>query len=266
MECRKLILCFTLAITGCSSLPGSQVKSIESRDIELSINSKPGPVVVFENGLGGRMEWWRDVVGPISMDTAYFTYNRPGYGKSSSTETPRDGEHIVDELRKILSDQGLKPPYVLVGHSIGGLYMQLFARKYPKEVSALILVDSTHPKQLEGAGAIENQSLWVRGALGVLVTGVARDELDLVPQTGKEVLENPVSTSVKVYVLSAAKELQNTSSAAKYTNELRKDIARMYPGSKQVWVDSSHAIPLERPDAVIDAVREAVKNAKNSNQ
>jgi pimeloyl-ACP methyl ester carboxylesterase len=58
-----------------------------------------------------------------------------------------------------LLGENMRPPYVLVGHSLGGLYMQLFARQPPQEVAALILVDSTHPKQLDGEGAMEKQSL-----------------------------------------------------------------------------------------------------------
>ena len=73
-------------------------------------------------------------------------------GRSDPADSPRDGGHVVDELRALLSAQDLKPPYVLVGHSLGGLYMQLYARRYPDEVSALVLVDSTHPNQFKGAG------------------------------------------------------------------------------------------------------------------
>lgn len=244
-----------LLLTGCASIRDKQIQQIENRNVESVINRLDGPVVIFENGLGGSIDWWAKVLPEISTDVAYYAYNRPGIGASSSVSTPRDGDHIVEELRSNLNAAGLKPPYVLVGHSIGGLYMQLFARKHPGEVQALVLVDSTHPRQLEGDGALEKQSFFVRSALRVLVSGAAKEELEQLNATGEQVLSLPVSTKVKVVVLSAAQPLRDDSAVAQFTNEKRRDIARLYPGSSQIWVDSGHAIPLEKPEAIVNAVR-----------
>ena len=245
-------------LSGCASLPNSTTEQINNRHIEFVLTQHNTIPVVFENGLGGRIEWWKKVLPEISKDTTTFVYNRPGYGKSDPVLTPRDGSHVVDELRSLLRSKGLNPPYILVGHSLGGLYMQFFARRYPEEVSALILVDSTHPKQLEGEGAIEKQSFWVRGLVGVLVTGTAKEELNLLPQTGKQILSLPTLPNKTVFVLSASEPMEEKSKLADDANEKRKDIARLYPGSKQIWVDSGHGIPLEKPGSVIAAIREAL--------
>lgn len=270
MTLRPLALLLSAALSaalcGCAALPDAQTKLVGSRAIEFAARSRTAPVVVFESGLGGRMEWWGKVLSGLANDTSYFVYNRPGYGNSAPADTPRDGNHVVEELRAVLSGQGMKPPYVLVGHSLGGLYMQLFARKHPQEVAALILVDSTHPKQFEGAGALENQSIWVRVALKILVTGSAKEELDLLEKTGEQVLELPTLSGVPILVLSASYNLKETSDIARFTNEKRADIANMYPGSKQIWIDSGHAIPLEKPEAVIDAIRSALIEAQRAQQ
>ncbi|PIU32484.1 MAG: alpha/beta hydrolase [Syntrophobacteraceae bacterium CG07_land_8_20_14_0_80_61_8] len=247
-----------MLLPGCASLPNSTLQKIGDRNVEFALTRHDTSPVVFENGLGGRMEWWNKVLPEIANDTTTFAYNRPGYGNSDPVATPRDGLHIVDELRALLRDNGIKPPYILIGHSLGGLYMQLYARRYPDEVSALILVDSTHPQQLDGDGALEKQSFLVRGLLGVLVTGTAQDELDLLPQTGNQVLDLPTLSGKPIFVLSAAKPLDVKSTVAADANAKRKDIARLYPGCKQVWVDSGHAIPLEKPEAVVAAIREAL--------
>lgn len=253
--CRAAAILIATLLTGCAGLPGAQIRQVDSRTIELVAHVGSGPVVVFENGLGGHMEGWEKVLLALPTDTSYFAYNRPGIGKSASVSTPRDGEHIVEELRRGLLQQGIQPPYVLVGHSLGGLYMQLFARKYPKDVAGLVLVDSTHPKQFDGAGAIEKQSLMVRGLAKVFITGVAQDEFDALTLTGKQVLNLPVAGNFPVYVLSAAEPMKETSELAQISNALRQDIARMYPNSKQVWVDGGHAIQYEKPEAVVNAVR-----------
>lgn len=253
-----LAVVMVMLLSGCASLPHSTLEKIGNRNVEFALTRHDTPPIVFENGLGGRMEWWKKVLPEISNDTTTFAYNRPGYGNSDAVATPRDGLHIVDELRALLYDKGMQPPYILAGHSLGGLYMQLYARRYPEEVSALILVDSTHPHQLDGEGALEKQSFLMRGLLGVLVTGAAKEELDLLPQTGKQVLDLPTFSGKPVFVLSASKPLDEKSTVADDANAKRRDIARLYPGSKQIWVDSGHAIPLEKPEAIAAAIREAL--------
>jgi pimeloyl-ACP methyl ester carboxylesterase len=245
-------------LSNCASLPNSTTEKINDRHTEFALTQHGTVPVIFENGLGGRMEWWKKVIPEISKDTTTFAYNRPGYGSSDPVSTPRDGLHIVDELRMLLQSKDVNPPYILVGHSLGGLYVQLFARRYPDEVSALILVDSTHPKQLEGEGSLERQSFLVQGLLGVLVTGTAKEELDLLPQTGEQLLRFPTLLNKSVFVLSASEPMKEKSTLANDANAKRKDIARLYPGSKQIWVDSGHGIPLEKPEAVISAIREAL--------
>ncbi len=249
-------------VAGCAGLSDVKIKQVDSRPLEFVTRAGPGPLVVFENGLGGQMEWWGKVLSALPADTPYFAYNRPGMGKSAPAVTPRDGEHIVEELRRALKQEGLQPPYVLVGHSLGGLYMQLFARKHPQEVGALILVDSTHPKQFEGAGAMENQSLFVRGLAKVFISGVAQYEFDALTQTGRQVLALPTIESFPVYVLSASVPMKETSKLAQFSNALRQDIARMYPNSKQIWVDSGHAIPIEKPEAVVTAIGAALADVQ----
>ena len=258
MKTHILILLLSAVLSGCSALPGAHTETVSGRQLEFVANKKSGPVVVFENGLGARMEWWGKVPPSLGNDISYFAYNRAGYGNSTPADAPRDGDHVVGELRSALIEQKLQPPYVLVGHSLGGLFMQLFARKYPQEVAALILVDSTHPNQMDGAGAMEKQSPWVRGIVGALVTGTAKEELDLLSQTGQQVLALPSLSGIPVFVLSALEPMQETSDLARFTNEKRQDIARLYPGSKQIWVPSGHAIPLEKPEAVVQAIRDAL--------
>jgi len=259
-----IAIAIVMLLSGCASLPNSTLEKLNDRKVELAVTQHSTPPVIFENGLGGRMEWWSKVLPDISRDTTTFAYNRPGYGNSDPAATPRDGLHVVDELRTLLRDKGMQPPYVLVGHSLGGLYMQLYARRYPEDVSALILVDSTHPQQLDGEGALQKQSFLLRGLLGVMVTGAAKDELDLLPQTGKQVLNLPTLSGIPVFVLSASKPLAEQSAVADDANAKRRDIARLYPGAKQVWVDSGHAIPLEKPEAIVAAIREALRLSRQN--
>lgn len=253
----------TLALGGCAPMEGVTTSVIAERRVEHVAAGSGTPTVVFENGLGGRLEWWSKILPTIATETAVFAYNRPGIGASSPATTPRDGATIVEELRATLRAKGMAPPYLLVGHSSGGLYVQLYARRHPDEVAGLVLVDSTHPEQLSGAGAKENWPLSVKLAFGVTLPGAAREELEALPTTGSELSALPPLTGKPVIVLSAAQPMKETSDLARDSNAKRMDIARLNPGSRQVWVDSGHAIPLEKPEAVIAAVREILAALPN---
>ena len=245
-------------VSGCASLPNSTTQKISDRKVEFALTRHDTTPVVFENGLGGKMEYWKKVIPEISSDTTTFVYHRPGYGRSDAASTPRDGTHVVDELRSLLQSKGLNPPYLLVGHSLGGLYMQLFAKRYPNEVSALILVDSTHPEQFKGKGTPDNWPSWFRIAFSLLTSKVEKEEMKNINQTGEAVLRLPSFTGKPVIILSASQPMKNKSELADDANEKRKDIVRLYPGAKQIWVDSGHVIPLEKPESIISAIREVL--------
>jgi len=251
-------------LTGCATLPGSVTEDVDGRRVEY-VMTKNGPdVVVFENGLGGTLHGWAKVYPEVSGNCSAFAYNRPGYGKSDKAATPRDGQHVVDELRGLLKSKGLNPPYVLVGHSLGGLYMQLYARRYPDEVRALVLVDSTHPSQFKGKGAPENWPSWFKAFMHLMLSEDGEKEFDAINSTGEQVLSLPAVTGKPVIVLSASQPLQNKSELADDSNEKRKDIARLHPGSTQVWVDSGHVIPLDKPESVVSALREIIPGCKSA--
>jgi pimeloyl-ACP methyl ester carboxylesterase len=253
-----IFLLIVFLICACASLPNVITDQVGTRRVEYVLARHDTITVVFENGLAGTINTWAKVFPEISKDTSAFAYNRPGYGESDLVATPRDGVHVVDELRSLLLSKGLKPPYVLVGHSLGGLYMQLFARRYPNEVSALILVDSVHPDQRKGKGAPEYWPIWFRLAYEIAASAVEKEEAIAIDATGEMVLALPSFTQKPVIILSALKPMKEKSEFADDVNKKREDIARLYPGAKQIWVDSGHLIPQENPEAVISAIREVL--------
>ncbi|MCA0243648.1 MAG: alpha/beta hydrolase [Proteobacteria bacterium] len=253
-----LLACAAL-LGGCASLPGTATIAVDGRPVEYLVARHGGPVVVFENGLDGTLDWWAKVWPEVARDSSALAYNRPGYGRSQAVATPRDGTHVVAELRALLQATQLPPPYVLVGHSLGGLYLQQFARQYPGEVQALVLVDSTHPEQLRGQGAPENWPAWVRVGFNALTSETAKQEFQAIDATGQRVLAlPPLPPATAVLILSALRPLQERSALADDGNGKRADLLRLYPGAKAIGVDSGHAIPLDQPEAVIAAIREAL--------
>ena len=90
---------------------------------------------------------WASVQPEVAKFTRVCTYDRAGLGWSEASPYPRTAANIVDELHTLLEQAGEQPPYILVGHSKGGMYVRLFAHKYPDEVVGMVLVDSSHEEQ-----------------------------------------------------------------------------------------------------------------------
>lgn len=105
------------------------------------------PTVMTENGLGGSSPDWSLVQPTVSQTTRICSYDRAGAGWSEAGPAPRTSQQIAKELHTLLANAGLSGPYVLVGHSAGGMHAQVYASQYPAEVAGLVLVDPT-PAQL----------------------------------------------------------------------------------------------------------------------
>lgn len=123
------------------------ITSIEGRKVEVLIQGEGAHTIVFEAGLGHDLTIWDAVVDEISPFAKTVRYSRAGYGQSDVSIQPRTLTQIATELDSLLILQGVKPPYILVGHSAGGFYIRKYAELFPEKVSGFIFVDPT-PEQI----------------------------------------------------------------------------------------------------------------------
>jgi pimeloyl-ACP methyl ester carboxylesterase len=105
------------------------------------------PAVIFEAGIAASSLTWSRVQPAIAQMTRVCSYDRAGLAWSESASSVRSIETLVDELRLVLEHASVPPPYVLVGHSFGGLIIRAFARAHPAEVVGLVFVDPLHPEE-----------------------------------------------------------------------------------------------------------------------
>jgi pimeloyl-ACP methyl ester carboxylesterase len=128
-----------------------QGKSVDIGGYRLNINcmGQGSPTVVLESGFGILSLSWGAVQSGVAQFARVCSYDRAGYGWSDRSPFPRTAAQIATELHALLHSAGEKPPYVLVGHSFGGLAVRVFNGEYTNEVAAVVLVDSTHPDVLK---------------------------------------------------------------------------------------------------------------------
>jgi pimeloyl-ACP methyl ester carboxylesterase len=108
--------------------------------------------VILDAGLGGTSLDWSKVQPAVARFTRVCSYDRAGYGWSDSGLCPRTSQQIVKELHLLLAHAQIHGPYVLVGHSVGGLNMRLYAYRYPEEVVGMVLLDATSEYQFAPFG------------------------------------------------------------------------------------------------------------------
>ncbi|MEM6319063.1 MAG: alpha/beta hydrolase [Bacteroidota bacterium] len=99
------------------------------------------PIIVFESGLGTPMDNWDRVLDGVSAMAPLVTYDRPGIGQSEAVDEIPTIENVAARLIRLLDKLEVAPPYILVGHSLGGLYVRGFANLYPELLAGLIIVD-----------------------------------------------------------------------------------------------------------------------------
>jgi len=138
-----LMLLVPLVVSCAGSVGESTDRTINlgSHSLHAVVAGTGSPAVVFDGGIGARFEEYRELQDRVAGSTAVVAYDRAGYGASEVGPLPRDSNREVGELRTLLARLKIPPPYILVGHSLGGLNVQVYARLHPEEVAGMVLLD-----------------------------------------------------------------------------------------------------------------------------
>jgi len=291
-------------------LPPGKVIQIDGKNWHYQFMGEGRPTVIVDSGSGGTHLDWQLVQPEVAKFTRILTYDRAGYGWSDLSSKPRTAEQVVGELRQLLREVEIEPPYVLVGMSLSGLFCRLFAYHYPEEVAGMVLVDVAHEKMYE-----ETPVEWVElnkrlegllthvvpimGRIGLLRLLVTFDSVPMAAglfqkfppsirplakalysqtQFGKTFAQESAAVSVSMnqvkqirqtkpfpdiplIVLSAGKpDFDITQDVLQKLQELQADLASESPqGVHIVASESGHAIQLDKPELVIDAIRQVVE-------
>lgn len=252
------------------------------------------PTVVMDAGIGECSLGWSLVQPEIAKFARVCTYDRAGLGWSDPSPAARTSEQIVDELHALLMNAGIKPPYVMVGHSFGGLNLRLYASRFPEEVKGLVMVDSAH----EDYSISRLMPLYIKLGLLTAFLGIPRLFAPFV------VAENPIFAADSKYPTA----YRAIATSTRYLNTVRREWAvvdeswrqalgsekslgdrplivllatsehPLFPLARKLQTDlagrstagklilverSGHHIQHDRPEVVIAAVREVVEAVRS---
>jgi pimeloyl-ACP methyl ester carboxylesterase len=260
------------------------------------------PTVIFDAGLGDSYMSWRKVQPQIARLTKVCSYDRAGLGYSDSSPRARTSKTIAEELHMLLRSAAIPAPYVLVGHSMGGFDVRLYASAYRGDVAGLVLVDSSHPEQQKRLPAAVNDldAGWVREQEFfelAMPFGIARvlgfcgedaevraaecnfhsvresvKELKSVSESAAQAATAGSLGDIPLAVLSSdpdRPQLDLPEDLVKPTNEawqqMQNELAQLSSRSTHTVVkNSGHYIQLDQPGAVIEAIKKVVGQVREA--
>ena len=247
------LLSIAVLVAACSSRVPARLVTVEGRQVEVATaGDGGGATVVFESGLGEDWTHWDEVASQVALHARVFAYSRPGFGASDPPATPRDPKTIVEELRALLASQGYAPPYVVVGHSMGGGDMELFAKAHADEVVGAVLVDPRPGDFLMACEAAQLESCGIPESLLATQAPAMVAEYHAYTMASEEIRAAGTFGSYPVRVLTATDHPDWSTATKALWEAMHRSLAAEAADGEQIIVQGAgHHIQLDRPDVVV---------------
>jgi hypothetical protein len=211
------------------SPPGRMV-DVGGYQLYLYCTGKGSPTVILESGLGGPALQWELVQQRLDKTTQVCSYDRAGLGWSDDGPGPRTSQQMANELHSLLHNAGVGGPYVLVGHSLGGLNVRLFAHDYPNETAGIVLVAS----------------------------GSENDLARMPPEYAK--IEESNKQSDRLFITLTRFGITRIAGNMGLLY-LQVELANLSSNSVHIVCDTcDHYMPMTNPDIVVDAINQELSN------
>ncbi|MGQ0702730.1 MAG: alpha/beta fold hydrolase [Gemmatimonadales bacterium] len=260
-----------LALTGAVAQPPAAARPVDigaNRTLWLACAGVGQPLVVLEAGHTESSATWEQVQPRIATFTRVCSYDRAGRGRSDPVQVrPRHGNDVVRELQVLLRVAPEPGPYLLVGHSLGGAFVRLYAASYPSDVAGLVLVDAVHEGEF---AAIDELLTPEQRAAGAGMRPPSPEGMDI-EGVFAELAGSRRPLSVPVIVVARGRPLAAdemppawTADQRRRREELRQalqaDLATLSPaGELLVGGRSGHFVHHDQPEIVAEAVRKLVE-------
>jgi pimeloyl-ACP methyl ester carboxylesterase len=266
--------------------PPGRLVDIGGHRLHLWCTGDGAPAVILDTGLGGSTPDWSFVQPEVARFTRVCSYDRAGMGYSDPGPSPRTARRIASELAELLARSGIDRPAVLVGASIAGFGVRVFASDYPERAAALVLVDASHEDDAHDVPWMARfvpllSTIGVLRVLGVsfgqpvesLALAVhqfaratsfraaghqaAADEIIHIRESASEVRSSRRKLTIPVVVVTGGR------GADERWRQLQRDQASLSArGCLLIAQRSGHVVSVDQPEVVVDAIRGAVETAR----
>lgn len=224
------------------------------------------PVVVMDSGLGNSSEGWLGLQPNVAEFARVCIYDRAGLGNSDPSIHTQTTTQIAVDLHNLLARAGVSGPLVLVGHSLGGINVRLYASMYPKEVVGMVLVDSTHEEQFARMDALIPEEIKKQFPPSALVP-TGNEKIDFTENSERRARMSEWHADIPLIVLTAANAQPGGEGPLAYLapkfeqirQELQQDLVHRSAKGKQIIATrSGHFIQRDEPELVVSAIREVI--------
>jgi len=258
---RCVILCLGLTF----ALFGWDDKLVNVGDHRLFVRCTGQPsetTVILENGLGARLEIWKAIQSSVEGFSRVCSYDRAGEGHSDKPRR-QSPDAVVDDLHRLLEIEKISGPYVLVGASLGGIYVRHFALRYPDLIAGIVLADSSHEEQHSHYVAISpalaeryatqdgrfDRNDFLRAA-GQLEPGKHLEwhlDVPLIVLEHKRLVGPPRTEEDQIAV---------------DWHRLQMDLASRSKYGKLIETKAGHLIAVEQPEIIVESIRDVIRQAR----
>lgn len=232
--------------------------------------TKPRATLVFENGLMLELTTWQSVAHELADCCDLLFYNRPGVGRSETDQDQVTPQQSAARLQHLLQSQQMSPPYILVGHSLGGQYAQVFAYHYPQQVAGIVLVDALPLGVMKPA---DKFPWYTRAGLWLGASSAIRAEIASSDSMSRLLLANPGYFHKPMVRLVAQTATPQSKSAGLLKNlwngviyaedfgvwaqdpdEAERRMAGIYPQAEVRTLVANHRMQEQYPSTVVAAI------------
>lgn len=239
-----LLLPFTLVLYS-----QERFADVDGQKFRIKEFGKGDLTVIFESGMSDSLETWGHIPDSVSLFARVFLYDRADIGKSDPSRQERSIPNIVAELRRVLEHEKITPPYILIGHSLGGYITRYFTSKYPEDVHGLMLLDPSPEAYWESMSEKELKQYTEGG------TNWYRTRFK--PRYWKE-WDAFIPNMIYMKDLNIPPDMPVILVSATETNWFKyqkKQLAGL-KNSRQILLTGSHHIYKDHPDTVVSLIRE----------
>lgn len=235
------------------------------------------PAIILDSGLGEFSQAWAKVQPLVARFTMAISYDRAGLGQSEPGPVPRSADQVAKELYRLLKNAKIPSPYVLVGHSLGGIHILSFASLYPDEVAGLVFVDVKDGTTFDAWKADLSEEQYNQLLSGfnnfyAQTTGAVKAEWESLkatigkPQKEMGLPDVPVVVLSSIRLSEAEKNWGITPEVVQSSLRVHQRLAEQFPQGVLIETEKSgHRIQDEEPDLVVDSIRKVVDAVRNKN-